>query len=71
MDTVKKDKIQLSDLRKEKGLSQRGLSAELNLSPTMIGQYESGAKTPSLKRAEMISMYFGVPMGDISFANKG
>lgn len=65
-----KDQIKLSTLRMNKGLSQRDLADELNISAGIIGLYETGKRTPSLKNAKIIAKYFEVSLEDISFANK-
>lgn len=65
-----KDQIKLSTLRMSKGLSQRDLADELNISAGIIGLYETGKRTPSLKNAKIIAKYFEVSLEDISFANK-
>lgn len=65
-----KDQIKLSTLRMNKGLSQRDLADELNISAGIIGLYETGKRTPSLKNAKIIAEYFEVSLEDISFANK-
>lgn len=65
-----KDQIKLSTLRMNKGLSQRDLADELNISAGIIGLYETGKRTPSLKNAKIIAKYFEVLLEDISFANK-
>ena len=65
-----KDQIKLSTLRMNKGLSQRDLADELNISAGIIGLYETGKRTPSLKNAKIIAKYFEVSLEDISSANK-
>ncbi|MDY4838341.1 MAG: helix-turn-helix transcriptional regulator [Lachnospiraceae bacterium] len=60
----------LSDLRKERNLTQQKLADELNLSTSAIALYESGKRTPPLKRAVEIAEYFNLPVERISFSNK-
>lgn len=64
-----KKQTSLSTLRMEKGLSQRELANALNFSAGIIGLYETGKRTPSLKNAKIIANYFDVALEDISFAN--
>ena len=64
-----KKQTSLSTLRMEKGLSQRELANALNFSAGIIGLYETGKRTPSLKNATIIANYFDVALEDISFAN--
>ena len=64
-----KNQISLSSLRTAKGLSQRELANALNFSAGIIGLYETGKRTPSLKNAKIIANFFEVSLEDISFAN--
>lgn len=64
-----KNQISLSSLRTAKGLSQRELANALNFSAGIIGLYEAGKRTPSLKNAKIIANFFEVSLEDISFAN--
>lgn len=64
-----KNQISLSSLRTAKGLSQRELANALNFSVGIIGLYETGKRTPSLKNAKIIANFFEVSLEDISFAN--
>lgn len=67
---MKKNCFFLSDLRKEKNLSQVQLAEEVHVSPGTIAMYESGKRTPPLKRAVEIAEYFNLPVERISFSNK-
>ena len=64
-----KNQISLSSLRTAKGLSQRELANALNFSAGIIGLYETGKRTPSLKNAKIIANFLEVSLEDISFAN--
>ena len=45
----------LAELRGEKKMSQRDLARKLGVSSATIGMYESGKRTPSLKKAILIA----------------
>lgn len=64
-----KGSITLSDLRKNKGLTQQGLADEIGISKSAIGMYELGKRTPPLKTAIIIAKYFEVAVEKIRFAN--
>ncbi len=62
----------LAVYRKDKKLSQEGLSNELlscgiKVSPASIAMYELGQRTPPLYKAKAIAQYFGVGLDDIHF----
>ncbi len=65
-----KNSILLSDLRKEKKLSQAQLASEIHVSPGTIAMYETGKRKPRLERAITIAEYFNLPVERISFCNK-
>lgn len=50
----------LAELRGEKKMSQRDLARKLGVSSATIGMYESGKRTPSLKKAILIARLFDV-----------
>lgn len=58
----------LAELRGEKKMSQRDLARKLGVSPATIGMYESGKRTPSLKKAILIARLFDVQVEDITFS---
>ena len=58
----------LAELRGEKKMSQRDLARKLGVSSATIGMYESGKRTPSLKKAILIARLFGVQVEDITFS---
>ena len=50
----------LKKLRKQRGLSQARLADELNVSPGLIGMYETGKRKPSFEQLEELADYFNV-----------
>lgn len=50
----------LSELRKDKKLSQRALSEILGLSHSTIGMYESGQREPNFETLKKLASYFNV-----------
>lgn len=67
---MKKEKtIPLSRLREAKGMSQKDLANELNVSIGLIGLYETGRRKPSFDRAIQIAKFFDLPVERISFSN--
>lgn len=67
---MKKEKtIPLSRLREAKGMSQKDLANELNVSIGLIGLYETGRRKPSFDRAMQIAKFFDLPVEKISFSN--
>lgn len=52
--------VRFKKLRKQFGLSQMELAAELHVSKALIGMYESGKRMPSRETMEMIADYFNV-----------
>ena len=57
----------MSVLRSIKGVSQRQLAYDINVSPGLIGMYETGKRKPSLEKAIIIARYFNVPVENILF----
>ena len=58
-------KNRLEELRKERGISQEELAAELEVSRQTIGSLENGRYNPSIKLAFKISRYFGMPIEEV------
>lgn len=58
----------LAELRAEKNMSQRDLAQKLGVSSATIGMYESGKRTPPLKKALLIARLFGIQVEDIAFS---
>lgn len=52
----------LSELRKQKGLSQEQLAGDLNISQASISNYESGTTKPDTDILKKIAEYFNVPV---------
>ena len=52
----------IQQLRKGKGWSQTQLSKELNVSPSTVGMYEQGRRTPDLKTLITLSRLFDVSL---------
>ena len=46
------------ELRKERNITQEELASEIGMSKGAIGMYETGKRTPSLKRAKQIAQFF-------------
>lgn len=59
----------LAELRAEHNMSQRDLAQELGVSSATIGMYESGKRTPPLKKAILIAKLFNTQVENISFSN--
>ena len=57
----------LSELRKEKNMTQKELAKALKIIESAIAMYEIGERTPSLKKAKRIADFFGVPIESIDF----
>lgn len=52
--------IRLSELRKEKGLSQRQMASEFNVSQGTYCNWEKGTTEPSIEQLIAMSNFFGV-----------
>ncbi|MGN1001330.1 MAG: helix-turn-helix domain-containing protein [Oscillospiraceae bacterium] len=50
----------MSQLRKERGLSQRRAAADLNISQALLSHYENGAREPGLDFVCRACRYYGV-----------
>ena len=50
----------LSRLRREKGLSQRAVAADLGISQALLSHYENGAREPGLNFVCRACDYYGV-----------
>lgn len=57
----------ISKVRKEKGLKQKDLAINCEISQTYLSQIESGTKTPSLEVLEKISEGLSIPFPILSF----
>lgn len=58
-------KSRLEELRKERGIKQEELAAELEVSRQTIGSLENGRYNPSILLAFKLSKYFGLKIEDI------
>ena len=50
----------MSVLRKQRGLNQRQVAAELNISQALLSHYETGAREPGLDFVCRACRYYGV-----------
>lgn len=50
----------LKKLREEKGMTQAELGRQLKISPSAIGMYEQGRRTPDIPILKKMSAFFGV-----------
>lgn len=50
----------LKELRIEKGLSQKQLSKEVNISQSALAYWETGERTPNAQAIITLAQYFGV-----------
>ena len=58
-------KNRLEELRKQRGIKQEELAAELEVSRQTIGSLENGRYNPSILLAFKIARYFGVGVEEI------
>ena len=58
-------KNRLEELRKERGIKQETLAAELEVSRQTIGSLENGRYNPSILLAFKIAKYFGMSIEEI------
>ena len=52
--------IRVRELREAKGIQQKELAIDLNVSQPTISDWESGRKVPSAKSTQKLADYFGV-----------
>ena len=57
--------IIISKLRKEKGLTQKDLADELNISDKAVSRWETGSSSPNMDMLLRISKFFQVPLNDL------
>ena len=50
----------MSELRRQRGLSQRRVAADLNISQALLSHYENGAREPGLGFVCRACRYYGV-----------
>lgn len=53
---------QITQLRKKAGMSQSQLASQLSVSPSTIGMYEQGRRTPDLSTLISMATCFGVSL---------
>ncbi|MCX4269699.1 MAG: helix-turn-helix transcriptional regulator [Lachnospiraceae bacterium] len=58
-------KNRLEELRKQRGIKQEELAAELEVSRQTIGSLENGRYNPSIQLAFKIARYFGMKIEEI------
>ena len=58
-------KEKLSQLRKEKGLTQLELAEMLNISRQAVSRWEVGTAIPALDNLVILSELYGVPLDDL------
>lgn len=63
-------KNRLIELRKQKGLSQMGMAARLEIAPSTYNQYETGTRTVPAEVADKIGNILGVDKSEIFLASK-
>lgn len=61
--------VTLASLRANSKITQRKLADALKFAPSAVAMYETGKRTPSLKRAKKIAEYFSVPVESLIFGN--
>lgn len=59
----------LAALRRDRGLTQRGLAQALGVHTSTVAQYERGRRTPTWKHVRQIAAFFHVPPGQIVFSS--
>ena len=62
--------MDLKGFRISRGLTQKELANELNVSVGLIGLYETGRRKPSFDRAMQIARYFDTPVERIKFDSR-
>ena len=58
----------IAELRSQENISQKKLAESLNVSPGLVGMWETGKRTPSLKKATQVAQFFEIPLERISFS---
>ncbi len=62
--------IKITDLRKERSISQKELAKYLNVSQAQISKYESGANEPDLATLIKIADFFNISIDELLGHNK-
>lgn len=55
----------LKRLRKERKKTIREVATQTRISPSAIGMYERGERTPTMQTAVILSQYFGIPLDEL------
>lgn len=55
----------LKQLRKKKGLTQKGLGKIINVEPITISRYETGLREPSIDTLLLLSNYFNISADEL------
>ena len=58
-------KNRLEEIRKQRGITQEQMAADLKVSRQTIGSLENGRYNPSITLAFRIARYFGMPVEEI------
>ena len=64
------NRMNLKELREQRGISREELSNLLGVSLSAIGMYERGERIPRYWIMQKISELFSVPLGNIFFGSK-
>lgn len=54
--------VRIAALRRQTGLSQKALADALEVSPSAVGMYEQGRRTPAMETLMRMAELFGVSM---------
>ena len=57
--------MNITEIRKAKGISQVQLAAALNLSQACVSQYEKGTREPNLKTLRAMATFLGVTIDEL------
>ncbi|MBE5783124.1 MAG: helix-turn-helix transcriptional regulator [Clostridiales bacterium] len=60
----------LQELRKQKGLTQEELAAQLYVSRTAVSKWESGRGYPNIESLKMIAKFYGFTIDDLLSGNE-
>lgn len=64
-----KPRMQLKQIRRQKGLKQKEVAEAVGITTSYYGMIEQGVRTPTLEVAIKIANFFGVPVEEIFFDN--
>lgn len=60
----------ITELRKQRGITQEGLAASLNISPQAVSKWETGISQPDTQTLPLIADYFGVSVDYLFYGNE-